>query len=215
MSVETSVQAYLDQVESGEHNRSSVGDKYDSEKDDNLKRAIIGVARDMEIQVYPDDQGSILLDACRYEIVDLVSADPKATVEDVISTITFELQMLVDKDIYHLDWDADHTLNLHEIGENETIVTLTVRKSAGTQQIREKFPFSAEAIQYSWEVQNNKWCSAIDAEMNTNKVYEDDRYLSIFDPVSNELLGVIHWKLIHNNPNGDTTSDDSLELVEL
>ncbi|MBT3835044.1 hypothetical protein HOF56_02230 [Candidatus Peribacteria bacterium] len=219
MSVETSVQAYLDQVESGEYNRSSVGEKYAHENDSSFREVIKDVATDEDLFDPFEKNKAHIIEGCRAEILDRILeielSEGELTVSDVIQIIRDELQMWEAAPVHDLEWKVDHMLNLRELSEDETEMVITVRKSFGTQQIGKKFPFSVDAIRCSWRAQANNWSPVPGMERKTDDVYTDERDLLVRCPNSGEALGIIRWKLIHNDPDGDTTSDDSLELVEL
>lgn len=219
MSLDRAVQPYVDQVKGSTHNRSSVGEKFDPEKDDVLRAAINAVVAHTDTHVDEQARGLIrgihsgVIEGCRVAAINCLADNEEAGVGDVILAIRKELQKWANAPVSKLDWKADHILDLRRLGAHETEIVLTVRKSAGTQQIRQVVHFSIEVVQHSWTKQSNNWEAVAGTRFEDDSVFKEERTLTFLDPANGARLGSLLWSLSHIQPKGDTTSVDSLEYL--
>ena len=216
MSLDKAVEPYVDQVKDGNHNQSSVGDNFDPDKDEIFHTAVDAVAEDAGVQGLLKREGPTgVTEGCRATAMDLLAVDTRVDVDDVITAMREELRMWAEVPVTTLDWKADHFLDLRRLGANETEIVLTVRKRGGTQQVCQVVPFSVAVVEHSWNEQQSNWKPVEGTENQSDEEFREDRDLVFVDSGNaGQELGRLRWKLIHINPNGDTTSDDSFEYLE-
>ena len=156
-----------------------------------------------------------MTEGCRAAAMDKLASHEQTGVGDVIKAVRDELQMWAEVQVTNLDWEADHFLDLRRLGANETEIVLTVRKRGGTQQVRQVVPFSVEVVKHSWSEQQNNWNPVEGTKAQDDAEFREDRdFVFVDSGNADQELGRLRWKLIHINPNGETTSDDSFEYLE-
>ena len=217
MPLSEAVKPYVSQVKDGNHNRSSVGDNFDPDKDEIFHTAVDAVAEDAGVQGLLKREGPTgVTEGCRATAMDLLAVDTRVDVDDVITAMREELRMWAEVPVNTLDWEADHILDLRRLGTNETEIVLTVRKKGGTQQVRQVVPFSVAVVEHSWQEQQNNRKPVEGTKDQSDEEFREDRDLVFVDSGdAGQELGTLRWKLIHIDPNGDTTSDDSFEFLEV
>ncbi|MFH0769864.1 MAG: hypothetical protein V1926_00630 [Candidatus Peregrinibacteria bacterium] len=201
---------YLDLVREGSAAPSSKA--IAQKKDDPLLPLIQAVAAEPDLglpvnvpETFPVKSTGCIEDV-RWRIFNLVRDKTEVTSAEIIQLIRYTL---IDwSGIYkptNLEWDTDHLLDLRPLGEGNTQVTLTVRKSVGMKQITIVVPVPLGALEKSWP----KNFTPISPEFRSDDVYTQVREWVV------PGFGRFVWSLQHFFPNdpAKTYPDDAFLFI--